>query len=373
MGDTTQEEWNAHYDAHDGESPPFRPLGDAERTVLDDVLDELVPAPPGGLALDVGCGQGELARHLATTGYRVDAIDYAHSAVASAVASATSATSATTEPPDTGEVAFVHFDIERDPLAGLPHAAYDLITFRLSFAFIRDRTRVMNRLRERLRPGGAVCVITPVADAVPAGKRDIALDEEEIGLLSAPWHSVERRDAEGLAVLVLRDAAPSPVAFGNKRRATPHALTGAGVVVTDEAGRVLLGRSVRGVWELPGGKNDGDESFVQAALRELHEETGLRAEVADTALLAILMDASHGVPRVTAAVGVTAFSGNPTVREPELIRRWEWHEVADLPTLGAEIFVPSAHVLDTVWPGLLPDLPPVHRHPIAQPPQPGGC
>ncbi|MEI5133418.1 NUDIX domain-containing protein [Streptomyces libani] len=349
MGNVTreaQEAWDTHY----GEDRTFRPLGDAELTFL----RELVPAPPGGgHALDVGCGLGDLARHLAATGYTVDAVDFAASALSTAEQT----------PPASGTVRFVQCDIERDPLDGL-RSSYDLIAFRLSYAFIGDRTRVMHRLRERLRPGGAVVVITPVVAGVPADRRAIALDEEEITLLSAGWHTVERRDAEGLAFLVLRDPAPGPVAYRGKGRPSPHALTGAGVVVTDEAGRVLLGRSLRGTWELPGGKNDGAESFVEAAVRELEEETGLRAKAADARLLAILMDAVHGMPRVTAAVRIVDFCGKPAVREPDLIHRWEWHDVADLPTLAAALFTPSAHVLDVVWPGLLPGLPPVHRHPL---------
>ncbi|MGW7486654.1 NUDIX domain-containing protein [Streptomyces sp. NPDC054786] len=121
---------------------------------------------------------------------------------------------------------------------------------------------------------------------------------------------------------------------------------------------------------MPGGKNDGDESFVEAAVRELEEETGLQAEAADACLLAILMDTAHGIPRVTGAVRVVAFHGEPAVREPKLVHRWEWHDVADLPTLASGLFTPSAHVLDVVWPGLLPGLPPVHRHRLVQPPRP---
>lgn len=303
---------------------------------------------------------GELARHLAALGYTVDAVDHAASAIARADAAQT--------PPAPGTARFVQYDIERDPLDGLHglHSSYGLIVFRLSYAFLHDRTRVMHRLRERLSRGGTMVVITPVVDAVPAERRGIALDEDEIALLSAGWRTVERRDAEGLAVLVLRDPASCAVAFSGKGRPSPHALTGAGVVVTDEAGRVLLGRSVRGVWELPGGKNDGDESFVEAAVRELEEETGLQAEVADARLLALLMDSVHGIPRVTAAVRVAAFRGEPAVREPELIQRWEWHDVADLATLPCGLFTPSAHVLDVVWPGRLSGLPPVHRHLLAE-------
>ncbi|OLZ60619.1 DNA mismatch repair protein MutT [Streptomyces sp. IMTB 2501] len=346
MTESGPEAWDAHY-AGGGR---FSPLGDTERRLL----AQHVPAPTGGLALDIGCGLGELARHLAGSGYRVDAVDW--SAVALTEAGRADVTGVT----------YCRLDIERDDLSQLPHLAYDVITMRLGWAFVRDRTRVLNRLRERLRPSGALCVITPTADAVPEDRRGIALDEEEIAVLRAGWRSCERYDADGLALLVLRDPSPARLAYAGKGRPTPHALTGAGVVVTDAAGRVLLGWSVRDVWELPGGKNDADEDFAAAAVRELREETSLKADPAAARVRAILMDCVHGIPRVTAAVRVTAFTGEPVVTEPRLIRRWEWHEVDDLPLLGRPLFTPSAHVLDTVWPGLLPGLPPVHRYRVAE-------
>ncbi|WP_328545842.1 hypothetical protein [Streptomyces platensis] len=78
MGHVTQDSWDAHY----GEGRSFRPLDDAEVTLL----RALVPAPPGGgQALDVGCGLGELARHLAAAGYTVDALDHASSHVLNVV------------------------------------------------------------------------------------------------------------------------------------------------------------------------------------------------------------------------------------------------------------------------------------------------
>jgi SAM-dependent methyltransferase len=266
------EEWDAYYARGGG----FRPLGPAERRLL----AAHVPAPAGGRCLDVGCGTGELARHLAASGYQVDAVD--RSAVALTEARRAAGTGVT----------YRRLDIEHGSLGELSDAAFDLITVRLVWAFVRDRTRVLNRLRERLRPGGALCVITPVADSVPERERGVALDEEEIGLLGAGWESARRYDADGL-------------------------------------------------------------------------ETSLRADPAGARVRAVLMDSVHGMPRVTAAVRVTRFTGEPVVTEPRLIRRWEWHEVCDLPGLGRPLFTPSAHVLDTVWPGLLPDLPPVHRYPVA--------
>ena len=53
------------------------------------------------------------------------------------------------------------------------------------------------------------------------------------------------------------------------------------VVLTDAAGRILLFHAVTpevgpaGWWELPGGGIDDGESYLEAAVREVREETGL--------------------------------------------------------------------------------------------------
>ena len=55
-------------------------------------------------------------------------------------------------------------------------------------------------------------------------------------------------------------------------------LTAARAVVRDEVGRVLLiRRSDNGVWSLPAGAMELGESIADCAVREVWEETGLRA------------------------------------------------------------------------------------------------
>ncbi|TQF08111.1 NUDIX domain-containing protein [Kitasatospora acidiphila] len=349
------EDWEQHY--ADGRG--LRPLGDCERALL----AEHVPAPEGGgRALDVGCGTGELAAHLVGLGYAVDGVDFAASALERARA----------EHGRIEGVRWLRLDIERDDPMYLGEDGYDLITLRLMYPFLGNRTRVLHALGERLRPGGALVVITLMVEQIPATRRAIALDEEEIGLLTAGWETAERWAADDLAVLVLRGPCHSDTRAVEKDPPTGHALTGAVVVVTDDAGRVLLGRSRRNMWELPAGKTSGSESFEEAAVRELAEETGLTAGTADATVVTMLSDDSHGVPRLTAVIRVSAWTGTLANPEARLFDRWEWHDLHALACLG-EVFAPAAQALNAIWPGVIPDLPAVHAYPTAatQPPVPG--
>ncbi|KES02911.1 methyltransferase [Streptomyces toyocaensis] len=352
---TARDEWEKHFS--DGRG--FRQVGEQER----ELLAEHTSAPDGGgRALDVGCGTGELAACLASLGYTVDACDFADSALARA----------REEYADVEGVRWLRLDIERDDPAPLHEEGYDLITLRLMYPFVQDRGRVLHGLGERLRDGGALVVITPVAATTPEERRSIALDEDEIAVLAAGWETVERLDADGLAFLVLRGPCHADTRAVEKRPTTAHALTGALAVVTDDAGRVLLGRSRRGMLELPGGKTRGPEGFAAAAVRELAEETGLVADPADAHVVTMMVDDSHGIPRLTAVVRITAWTGTLTNAEADEFDRWEFFDLHALACIG-DVFVPAALAIDSVWPGVIPDLPPVVSYPLAadRPPVPG--
>ncbi|MGW2485614.1 methyltransferase, FxLD system [Streptomyces sp. NPDC001606] len=352
---TVRDQWEQHF--RDGKG--FRRVGERER----ELLVEHTPAPDGGgRALDVGCGTGELAVCLASLGYTVDAVDFTESALARA----------RTEHSDVQGVRWLQLDIERDDPVPLHEEGYDLVVMRLMYPFLKDRGRVLHGLGERLRDGGALVIITPVAANTPEERRGIALDEDEITVLAAGWETVERMDADGLAFLVLRGPCHSGTRAVEKRPTTAHALTGALAVVTDGAGRVLLGRSRRGMLELPGGKTRGPEGFAAAAVRELAEETGLVADPADAYVVTMLVDDSHGIPRLTAVVRITAWTGTLTNPEEDKFARWEFFDLHALACAG-DIFVPAASALDAVWPGVIPDLPPVISYPLApdRPPVPG--
>jgi ADP-ribose pyrophosphatase len=80
---------------------------------------------------------------------------------------------------------------------------------------------------------------------------------------------------------VTQDKAVDPDGFEIKRAVVRH--RGSAVMMPiDEKGRILLVRQYRlparqFMWELPAGRMDEGETVLQAAKRELREETGLKA------------------------------------------------------------------------------------------------
>ncbi|MFJ4679079.1 methyltransferase, FxLD system [Kitasatospora sp. NPDC088783] len=349
----TAEHWNRSYT--DGAA--FSPLRPQEVAAL----AEHAPAPAGGgRALDVGCGLGDLAAHLASEGWTVDAVDLSGAALERARAAHPEAA-----------VRWLEADVEDADLQQLlGDAPYHVVTLRLSVAFLADRTATLHRLGRLLAPGGTLLITTPLAAATPAQRRNTALDEDEIAALTSGWSDVLRLDAGGLGVLVLRGPCRDTAATERSAPATGNvAVAGALAVVTDDRGRVLLGWSTRGMWELPGGKIDVEpaadggaraESLEQAAVRELAEETGLRAGGA--AVVTVLVDHAQRVPRITAAVRGCDVTGTPAVREPDKFVRWEWFDLDALDCLGP-VFAPAAQALNAIWPGTVGRLPAVSSYP----------
>jgi 8-oxo-dGTP diphosphatase len=67
----------------------------------------------------------------------------------------------------------------------------------------------------------------------------------------------------------------------------PRPTVAVGLVARDRAGRLLLVKRAnppaKGRWSLPGGRVEAGETIVEAAVRELREETGLEATVGEVA------------------------------------------------------------------------------------------
>ncbi len=68
--------------------------------------------------------------------------------------------------------------------------------------------------------------------------------------------------------------------YSGTPRADATVRAGTAVIVVDNQGRLLLEkRTDSGLWGLPGGRIEPGESLIEAAVREVREETGLQVEI----------------------------------------------------------------------------------------------
>ena len=148
MSDADRERWNARYES--GEY--------AARTHPSALLAAWIDRLPRGRALDVACGRGRNAIHLAANGYAVDAMDISDVALARARERADAAGVA---------VDWIEADLERPDIA---RDAYDVIVI----ARFLDRP-LIPRLIDALRPGGHIVYdhhyITPAEVGGPRSRR----------------------------------------------------------------------------------------------------------------------------------------------------------------------------------------------------------
>ncbi len=119
----------------------------------------------------------------------------------------------------------------------------------------------------------------------------------------------------------------------------------ASLLLHDDEGRVLLVERGRGAnvgrWSLPGGRVEPGESIVEAAVRELAEETGLRVQVGRELEL-VEVDATGEAYEIHVLVGHVV-SGTLRAGDDAVDARWcTASEVAALPvTTGLREIVRS--------------------------------
>ncbi|MGC9544851.1 class I SAM-dependent methyltransferase [Streptomyces sp. UG1] len=172
----------------------YRQITDTETQLL---ADHLGPGR-GRPALDVGCGDGALARHLHhQLGYQTIGVDCAPSAI-------TLATNA--DPGSSDQPRFQVMDFTTDDLTELPDPAYAVITCRLVFRFINDKALFLDQVRQLLVPGGTFWVVTELADRRDDDDplKSLGITAPDVELLTARWSTVTAVDLDRLACFALR-------------------------------------------------------------------------------------------------------------------------------------------------------------------------
>ncbi|MFJ4973027.1 bifunctional class I SAM-dependent methyltransferase/NUDIX hydrolase [Streptomyces sp. NPDC088755] len=333
----------------------------------------------GRRVLDIGSGAGHHAAHLAKAhGARVTGTELSptqHERAVSAHAGVDG-------------VEFVQADVAEYLAEAVPFdAAYAIGTL----AFL-DPHRSLPALRDGLRPGAPLILSLLHTDLHGRGPSTEVVPREQMILLRddpplptqmwvlAPqlWEDLPTEygfRAESIDLLPHPDEnakviqqlirarrlpdLPSRVTSRPRSTRAPaaHAAVGVGAILLSEEG-ILLGRHRRGTLELPGGSVEATgESFEDAVVRELVEETGLPAQTGDVELLGTLVDHVEGVLRVTVGARVHAWQGQPTTQPEESVGDWAWYPLDQLPD---GLFVCSAQILTSWRPGLPIDHPPAH-------------
>lgn len=375
--------WDAYGTHHLGRGTPLAEVdqiswGPAAHGPGDAMLGDI----RGLSVLDIGCGPGRHAAHLARTyGAQVDGVD----------ASLSQIERARTRYPDVPGLRLVHADVVEHLGTAAP---YDVI-YSLSTLHFLDPHRLLPALATALRPGGRLCFTVlhtnsagdgPTSTVTPrpeilhlAGGDDLTvhmwvltaelwedllvgygLRVQRVTVLDAPEKNNQASyrlfQVHRPARITARPRTPNPP--------VAHAAVGVGAVLFGPKG-ILLGRHRLGTRELPGGTVEPGESLREAVVRELAEETGLSADSADVRLLGMLLDQVGDVVRITWGALVTHWQGEPADQPGESVGDWRWWPLDALPP---DLFECSAQILTAWRPGLPIDHTPAHFTSITDPP-----
>ncbi|MGY0195174.1 DUF1993 family protein [Leptothrix sp. BB-4] len=144
-----------------------------------------------------------------------------------------------------------------------------------------------------------------------------------------------------------------------------HPRVGVGVLVFDDAGRVLLGlrRGAHGAgtWSAPGGHLEWGESFEHCARREVAEETGLVLGALQCGPVTNDVFAAEGRHYATVVMLARHPGGTPQRLEPDKCEAWSWFDWQALPQ---PLFAPLASLKAMGWvpPAIsTPTVPPLYE------------
>lgn len=171
----------------------YRQFDDTENRLLEEHLGPGRARP----ALDLGCGDGALARRLAQLNYRTTGVDCSPSAVALAAAQSTG---------PGHEPVWRCMDITTDDLSTLPEPAYAVVTCRLVYRWIDDKAGLLDRVRHLLAPSGTFWVVTEISGrrAVTDPLQDLGITPAQAEMLTAGWSVVHTADLDVLRCYALR-------------------------------------------------------------------------------------------------------------------------------------------------------------------------
>lgn len=112
---------------------------------------------------------------------------------------------------------------------------------------------------------------------------------------------------------------------------------GVGVIIENEKGQILVGKrkgSHSPFYSIPGGHLEQGETFEEAAIKEIREETGLRIFTPQVISVTNNLNTFKTEEKhyISVILYANTFEGEPELREPEKCEGWEWLQPDEIPS-----------------------------------------
>ena len=126
-------------------------------------------------------------------------------------------------------------------------------------------------------------------------------------------------------------------------------MVGVGVMILNDKNELLMTQRISshgiGEWSFPGGHLEFGETIVEAARREVKEETGLDIEKIEVFSVADEMRYLKTHNKHYVNIGLVAHyeGGEPKIMEPEKCTGWRWIHIDEMPD---NLFEASGIILD---------------------------
>lgn len=111
---------------------------------------------------------------------------------------------------------------------------------------------------------------------------------------------------------------------------------GIGVIIQNKNNQILIGKrkgSHAPYYSIPGGHIENGETFEEAAIREVFEETGLK--IKNPKVIAVTNNlrtyANENKHYISINLFTNEFEGNLELKEPEKCEAWNWYQISEIP------------------------------------------